>query len=389
MTTFAEPATAQRLPRMRARSAWWVANVWLLFLLFPLASVITADTSQPRKIGGYVLLAVFAAVYASSNRLLVCRELGLPLPGRRLFGIDLDVSMPWLVALVSVAVAACAVAGWPMVGVTPFIVAFGMFHFSWPGAIAVFLATLTTAFVAPLIAGHLDDLWFFSVLVLCVGVAGVLFRLSEEHALDVRAMETQLAVSGERERVARDVHDVLGHSLTAVILKTQVVSRMIDRNGALDDKALAVVREQVGEIDTISRRALAEIRATVGGLRSADLGDELAAARAVLADAGVALTVDGNASSVPDAKRSVLGWVVRESVTNIVRHARATSCEISLGTGVMLTVTDDGVGLGDATEGNGLTGLRERLHEAGLSLRVEAGPAGRGTTVVVEDGAAS
>lgn len=373
------------LPQLRERSAWWVANVWLLFLLFPLATVIGSDLAIGRKVASYVLIALFAVIYAGSNRLLIRRELGLGPTGRRVGPISLDSSVPWLIALVAVAAAASVVGGWALFGVTPFIVSFAMFHFDWRIAVSVAVATLLVVIGTPLLAGRLGDLWFFGVIVVSVAVSCVLFRLSEEHAIDRKAMETQLAISGERERVARDVHDVLGHSLTAVILKTQVVSRMIDRDAALDADGLAAVREQVGEIDVISRRALAEIRATVGGLRSADLGDELGAARAVLADAGVVLTVEGSAAAAPETFRPVLGWVVRESVTNIVRHSRATTCNIEVGGQPILRIADDGLGTGDADEGNGLTGLRERLADAGLALELGPGLNGRGTSVTVVD----
>lgn len=173
---------------------------------------------------------------------------------------------------------------------------------------------------------------------------------------------------------------MLGHSLTAIVLKTQVTDRML---AAIDDPSDEVVhaRAQLAETQDVSRRALAEIRATVTGLRSVELSDELAAARSVLADAGVELTVSGDVASVASEHRPLLAWVVREGVTNIVRHARATACTIEFGgDDRLLVVRDDGIGAARAREGNGLTGLRQRLDAGGLALHIEAES---GTTLVV------
>lgn len=147
---------------------------------------------------------------------------------------------------------------------------------------------------------------------------------------------------------------------------------------------MVAAREQLAETQDVSRRALAEIRATVTGLRSAELGDELAAARSVLSDADVDLFVQGDPTAVPHRHHPALGWTVREAVTNIVRHANATRCSIELGGDgsgtTLLTVRDDGTGVAGVREGDGLTGLRERLAADGLSLRVEHGT---GTTLLV------
>jgi len=159
-------------------------------------------------------------------------------------------------------------------------------------------------------------------------------------------------------------------------LKTQVCDRLIQ---SLEDSAATTVvvdqtKAQLAEIESVSRRALAEIRATVGGLRTVELSDELAAARVVLADAGVALTVSGHVDQVAPQHRSTVAWVVREAVTNIIRHSRATQCTIELGRSeqAVLRVSDNGVGLGASTPGNGLIGLGERVDDAGLSMRVSS-----------------
>ena len=211
---------------------------------------------------------------------------------------------------------------------------------------------------------------------------------------DRASLQTSLAVSDERNRVARDVHDVLGHSLTAVILKTQVCARLVesvDPRTASDASVLDQLAGELAELDSVARRAMAEVRSTVGGLRVASLGDELAAARSVLADASVELTVGGSPNHVPAELQLTIAWVVRESVTNIVRHAHADTCIIEIGTPdgpVLLRIVDDGVGFGTTdsrvgTKGNGLSGMSERVAAVGGDLQVGPGPSGRGLAVEV------
>ena len=143
----------------------------------------------------------------------------------------------------------------------------------------------------------------------------------------------------------------------------------------------------LAELEAVSRRALAEIRSTVGGLRTAELSDELGAARVVLADAGITLTVNGDVTRVPLQHRALLGWVVREAITNIIRHAQASQCRIDVGCSsetageqVLLRIVDNGVGLGMSTPGNGLGGLQERADAAGAALRIRSD---RGTEIEV------
>ena len=137
--------------------------------------------------------------------------------------------------------------------------------------------------------------------------------------------------------MARDVHDVLGHSLTALSVKAELAARLID----LDPER---AKEELESIQATARQALAEVRATVGGLRAGNLEAELAAAPRVLADAGISATVVGEVADTDPRHRALMAWVLRESVTNVVRHARARSVVIELGPDG-ITVTDDGAGL--------------------------------------------
>ena len=169
--------------------------------------------------------------------------------------------------------------------------------------------------------------------------------------------------------MARDVHDVLGHSLTALSVKAELAARLIDIDPAR-------AKDELESIQATARQALAEVRATVGGLRAGNLEAELAAAPRVLADAGTSTRVVGEVADTDPRHRALLAWVLRESVTNVVRHARAESVVIELGPRG-IAVTDDGCGR-TGPEGNGLRGLRERVGGAGGTLDVlDAAPGTR------------
>ena len=213
---------------------------------------------------------------------------------------------------------------------------------------------------------------FFFLMLWPVMIGGVMLRLFGEREYLANAALREHAVVIERERVARDVHDVLGHSLTALSVKAELAARLIDIDPAR-------AKEELESIQATARQALAEVRATVGGLRAGNLEAELAAAPRVLADAGVTTTVEGSVADTDPRHRALLAWVLRESVTNVVRHAQARSVVIELGP-AGIAVTDDGSGC-DGAEGNGLRGMRERVTGAGGTLSV--GPATPGTRVEV------
>src|SRR3954447_2630110 len=190
-----------------------------------------------------------------------------------------------------------------------------------------------------------------------------------ERARDVQA---RLAVAEERLRFARDLHDVMGRNLSAIAVKGQLAAELVRRGRA-------EAAEEVTDISRIAEESLREIRGVVGGYRSASLPGELAGARSVLRAAGVSCTVSGDeeAPSLPEAVQVALGWVVREAVTNVLRHSRATTCTIDLGTAggiAELRVVNDGAtSSADGSWGNGLTGLAERLHTEGGRLTARVG----------------
>ena len=177
----------------------------------------------------------------------------------------------------------------------------------------------------------------------------------------------RLAALAERERIARDLHDLLGHTLTVVAVKADLAGRLLERDSAR-------ARAEIDDIRSTARAALGDVRAAVTGMRSATFAGELAEARRALAAAGIALEVDAPPQPLPPAVESVLCFALREGVTNIIRHAGARKARLTLAVAdgsARLELADDGRGL-DGAEGNGLAGLRERLADARGSLALAA-----------------
>jgi two-component system sensor histidine kinase DesK len=192
---------------------------------------------------------------------------------------------------------------------------------------------------------------------------------------EAREESRRLAVTAERERIARDLHDVLGHTLTVVAVKADLARKLLDRD-------LAAARRELDEIHATVRAALADVRIAVSGMRSTTLAQELDEARRALASAGISLDSAANAGDLPPLIETALAFVVREAATNVIRHSGARSCRITLsrdGAEAALEIEDDGRG-GGVVEGNGLTGMRQRLAgirgvlelggDAGLRVRV-------------------
>jgi len=174
----------------------------------------------------------------------------------------------------------------------------------------------------------------------------------------------QLAKVAERERIARDLHDVLGHTLSVITLKSELAGKLIDRD---PDRA----GKEIREVEHISRQALSDVRDAIRGYRAKGLAAELAQAKSTLETAGLAVQCDAASTvKLPAMQESVLSLAVREGVTNVVRHAHARTCRLRLeqqnGT-FRLEIQDDGVG-SSTDEGNGLRGMRERVEMLGGTL---------------------
>jgi two-component system sensor histidine kinase DesK len=209
-------------------------------------------------------------------------------------------------------------------------------------------------------------------LMIVVGGANILFAEQKRAECKLRAAQEEnvaLAAVAERERIARDLHDVLGHTLSVIVLKAELAGRLVERDPA---RATA----EIADVERTARTALAEVREAIGGYRARGLAAEIENARRALDAAGVALIADagseGNAALTAN-EETVLALAVREAVTNIVRHARATTCTlrfITAGGRRRLIVEDDGQHTA-TQEGNGLRGMRERVEALGGRLLLE------------------
>jgi two-component system sensor histidine kinase DesK len=182
----------------------------------------------------------------------------------------------------------------------------------------------------------------------------------------------QLAVAEERARMARDLHDVLGHSLTTITLKTGLARRMLE-SGAERERAIP----ELQEVELLSRQALTEIRSTISGYRKASLAAELVGARMALQSAEITADLPRAIDDVHADLQEPFAYVLREGVTNVIRHSGAGRCEVRLGRN-WLRITDNGTGPPDGgnSNGHGLAGLAERLRKVGGTL--DAAPLAKG-----------
>jgi len=177
----------------------------------------------------------------------------------------------------------------------------------------------------------------------------------------------RLAALAERERIGRDLHDLLGHTLSLVALKSDLAGRLVER----DPQA---ARREIVDVSRVARDALAQVRRAVTGIRAAGLAAELASAKLLLESDGVTLRYEAQEAAVPPELETVLALGLREAVTNIQRHARATLAEVTLAClsgHVQLRIRDNGVGSA-TVPGNGLTGMRERVESCGGRLRIDS-----------------
>jgi two-component system, NarL family, sensor histidine kinase DesK len=177
-----------------------------------------------------------------------------------------------------------------------------------------------------------------------------------------------LAVERERERIARDIHDVLGHSLTVISVKSELAAKLFDVDPGR-------ARAEMLEVQNLARTALADVRGMVTATRAVTLAGELAGARQAFDSAAIEAVVPGAIDEVPEQLRVLFAWAIREATTNVLRHSAASRVEIAM-TADTLTVDDDGTGAPADAHGNGMRGLVERARYAGARVEVSTGPLG-------------
>lgn len=203
------------------------------------------------------------------------------------------------------------------------------------------------------------------------GVARLSEALRELHT--ARSELARRAVAEERLRLARDLHDLLGHTLSLITLKSELAGRLIEKEPAR-------AAQEIREVEGVARQALREVREAVAGYRQPTLLTEIGGVREMLAAAGIDCTIEQSIQVLPSAIDTVIAWTIREGVTNVIRHSRARYCAIKISTEdgqIWAEILNDGCqepepGLAPLGDGNGLSGLTERVARAGGHL--EAGP---------------
>lgn len=226
--------------------------------------------------------------------------------------------------------------------------------------------------------------WFLSAMMVGVcssagfgSLSGTINAIKNASQLRSNEEVRRLAALAERERIGRDLHDLLGHTLSLITLKLELSRKLFDRD---HDKA----RQELIEAERVARKALAEVRSAVTGIRATNLAGELAAARLMLESSDVNLLYETSGEALPASLEPVLALIVREAVTNIARHARAGRALIQVDCEhgeARLRVADDGRG-GVDTSGNGLRGMRERVESLGGHLVIES-RRGKGTRLEI------
>jgi two-component system sensor histidine kinase DesK len=201
-----------------------------------------------------------------------------------------------------------------------------------------------------------------SVLLVAIAMSGF-FKIMQSN-LDLaaaRAEVARLAAENERSRIARDLHDLLGHSLTTITVKAGLARRLAERG----DTQRAFT--EISEVEQLSRRTLGDVRAAVSAHREVTLAGELATAREVLRAAGVISELPASVAETDPTLSELFGWVMREGVTNVVRHSSADHVTVTLGRD-FVEIVDDGRSAGASCPGNGIAGLRERVEAVGGTL---------------------
>jgi two-component system sensor histidine kinase DesK len=335
----------------------------LVYLIFVVVSV-RQNSYGAAAVAGYALLAAFAACWLVTPAVLPPNTSGLrfwawyallvalavaELPFARAAGFVLFV----FITLLTVARLGARSA--------PFVAAMALAALLVPVAVGSWHVSLAKSFA---------DVTPVAIPVVAIAMAATMQVVRANQALaETRAELARLAAENERIRIARDLHDLLGHSLTTITVKAALARRLGPTNpaGAVD---------QITEVEELCRRVLADVRAAVSGYREVTLASELARGRELLRVSGITADLPTATEVADPAHQELFGWAVREGLTNVIRHSRARSCAVRVSASC-IEIIDDGHGsaapLGSAAPpGNGLSGLRERAAAAGGG--VDAGP---------------
>ena len=355
-------ASQKEGPRSRSwhryrRHIVWDATVWVFLLVIPLVHLLLGSFAPWQRLLGIagVMGFIVAYVWAFSTQDTRAVRAGDPLPD-----LPIRVLVGKLAALILFSALALPALGWWTTYFFPFFCSLVLFSTTLRRGIPTVITAVALLTAASLAWNtHPESRWMVLGAALS-GLTIIIARIAVELQERRTSAERELALISQREAVGRDVHDILGHSLTVLTLKAEVARRLIERDPAAASREL-------DEVITLARGALADVRSTVTRLRSPDLANQVEATRTALSAAQIDVEMIGSAQDIPERQRALLAWALREATTNVVRHARATNVTVHLAPGI-LRVSDDGVGLAGDKPGNGLEGLRSRIEQEGGSL---------------------
>ncbi|WP_243230781.1 sensor histidine kinase [Microbacterium sp. CIAB417] len=348
------------------RFASVMALIWLVFLIYPMVGLVRSEAATAWVVLGWTALVLFVVLYVvgAIRGMRSDAPIGSPRgPG------------PWLffAGLICCALLCAPAVGGTALSFLPFIMSFASYGLTrawhWIAIAAALIIAALFVLLAPGGVGYVTLLIIIALLAVVNTVSTTLITRSAE----AERLGLELATSTGREAVARDVHDLIGHSLTVVRLKAQLARRLIDSD---PERA----RAELADIESLTAEAIAGVRATVSGARTVTLDEQLAASGDALRAAGVELAVDGDPAALSPAQALTATWILREATTNVLRHAEASLVRVQVGPG-RLSIADDGRGRSDQ-EGNGVRGMRERAAAAGARFRIDDEDSG-GTLVEV------
>ncbi|HUJ12231.1 MAG TPA: sensor histidine kinase [Thermoanaerobaculia bacterium] len=339
----------------------WTSYVWLIYLsFFMLYPAAKPHTSVAEWIATAAGLAIFLPLYFRGYR-VSGRDLYIVIAAITLLGL---IYYPFNPGAGTFFVYAAAFAGHTRSGGLAL-------------RIMVVIELVTVAEIAYFRVDVWNAVWPLVFIALVGAVNAHYSQLDRSNARLRLAQEEieRLAKVAERERIARDLHDLLGHTLSLIILKSELASKLADRDPLR-------ARDEIRDVERISREALTQVRQAVGGYRAGGLAGEIAGAKEMLRAACIECRIDVESISLAPSIETILALAVREAVTNVVRHSGAARCDIRLARAdrdVRLTIADDGHGSGEA-EGFGLIGMRERIAALGGTLHRDTS---RGTTLTI------
>ena len=350
-----------------ARFGWLMAVIWLVFLVYPVIALVRSEASIAWVITGWVALVVFVVLYVTGfmHGMRGGGGLGRP-PSTRQW-----ITFGALIVCVLISVPA---EGGSALSFLPFIMSFASYGLTrvwhWITTVAAVVITALCVFLLP---GGLSYLSVLAIVAL-LGVVNTVSTWLILRSAEAERLGLELATSEGREAVARDVHDLIGHSLTVVGLKAQLVRRLMDSD---PERAKA----ELADIERLTAEAIAGVRSTVAGARATTLVEQLASSRDSLRAADIEMRVDGEPGALSPVQAITASWILREATTNTLRHSRAEVVRVLLAPGRMV-VEDDGVGI-RAAEGNGIRGMRERAAVAGAAIVLGSSAGDGGTRVEV------